>query len=121
MIETYLVAVVVGTAVETLAWAGRLWVYRRVINPVINVLVMFGVVMGALSLAVTTLGHLPVFLIGWAIGYGYEQLNFGVLDWWYFPADRFLLFKGRQACARSVGGLWGLVPLVVYQLDSTLF
>ena len=120
MPESYLVAVVVGIAAEVAARIGRFWLYRKPINPVINVIVVFGLVMGGLSLAVPALGHLTVFLLAWAIGYGYEQLNFTVLHWWDFPGDRFLIFEGRQACAISVGALWGLTPLIVHQLQALL-
>ena len=120
MFESYLIAVVVGIAAETAARAGRLWLYRKPINPVINVIVVFGLVMGGLSLAVPALGHLPVFLLAWAMGYGYEQLNFLVLHWWDFPGDRFLMFEGRQACAVAVGVLWGLTPLVVHRLSTLI-
>jgi hypothetical protein len=37
-----------GVVTEFTARMGRLWIYRRPINPVINVLVMFGPVMGGL-------------------------------------------------------------------------
>lgn len=120
MLESYLMAVVVGIAAELAARSGRLWLYRKPVNPVVNVIVVFGLVMGGLSLAVPALGHLPVFLLAWAIGYGYEQLNFAVLHWWDFPGDRFLIFEGRQACAISVGALWGLTPLIVHQLKAML-
>ena len=118
--ETYLLAILVGLLVEVAARAGRFWVYRKPIYPVINVIAVFGLVMGGFALAVPALGHWPVFLAAWAIGYGYEQLNFAVLQWWVFPGDRFLLFVGRQACAISVGALWGLVPLIVHLLHSLL-
>lgn len=120
MPESFLTAVVVGIVAETAARTGRLWLYRRPIYPVINVIVMFGLVMGGLSLAVPALGHLPIFLLAWTIGYGYEQLNFTVLHWWDFPGDRFLMFGGRQACAISVGALWGLTPLIVHRLQALL-
>jgi hypothetical protein len=120
VLESYLMAVVVGIAAELAARSGRLWLYRKPVNPVVNVIVVFGLVMGGLSLAVPVLGHMPVFLLAWAIGYGYEQLNFAVLQWWDFPGDRFLIFEGRQACAISVGALWGLTPLIVHQLKAML-
>ncbi|NOQ41064.1 MAG: hypothetical protein GQ563_00990, partial [Desulfuromusa sp.] len=86
----------------------------------INVLIMFGLVMGGLSLTVPSLGYLPVFIIATIIGYGYEQLNFSVLGWWDFPDDRFLAFKGKQACAISVGIAWGFVPLIIDFLRTLL-
>jgi hypothetical protein len=121
MLETYLCACLVGIATETTARMGRLWIYRRVIYPVTNILVMFGLVMGGLSLTIPALGYFPVLLLVAAIGYGYELLNFAVLEWWDFPRDRFLVFRGRQACALSVGALWGLVPLLTYYLRQLVF
>jgi len=121
MLETYLSACLVGLVTETIARTGRLWIYRKPINPVINILIMFGLVMGGLSLVVPTLGHGPVLLIAAAIGYGYEHFNFAVLGWWDFPGDRFLVFKGKQACALSVGVLWGLAPLITHHLSVLIF
>ena len=60
MLETYLSACLVGLLTETIARTGRLWIYRKPITPVINILIMFGLVMGGLSLVVPTLGHGPV-------------------------------------------------------------
>lgn len=114
MVETYLGACIVGIVMEVTARIGRLWLYRSPVYPVVNILIMFGLVMGGLSLSIATLGPVPVFLLAAAIGYGYEMLNFAVLKWWDFPGDRFLLFKGKQACAISVGLLWGLVPLITH-------
>ena len=120
MINTYLIAVLVGALAEIIARKARLWIYRKPINPVINVLIMFGLVMGGLSLTVPSLGYLPVFIIASIIGYIYEQLNFSVLGWWDFPDDRFLVFKGKQACAVSVGITWGFVPLIIDFLRTLL-
>ena len=121
MLETYLSACLVGLVIEIIARTARLWIYRKPINPVINILIMFGLVMGGLSLVVPTLGHGPVLLIAAAIGYGYEQFNFAVLGWWDFPGDRFLIFEGKQACALSVGVLWGLAPLITHHLSALIF
>jgi len=57
VIEGYLIAAAVGVAAEAGARTGRLWLYRNPLYPVINVLVMFGLVMGGLSLAVPGLGQ----------------------------------------------------------------
>jgi hypothetical protein len=121
MFEYYLIAVAIGIIAELSAKAGRFWLYRKPVYPVINVLVVFGVVNGLLlASAVPALGYLPVFLLGWVVGYAYEQLNFVLLSWWDFPDDRFLVFRGRQACAVSVGVLWGLVPVTVHGVGTLL-
>jgi hypothetical protein len=109
-LEALGIGVALGAGGEALARALRLWVYHRPVYPFVNVVGMFGGVMGGLSLLDPELGSAGLFAIGWAIGFGYEWLNFLVLDWWHFPGDRFLVFRGRGACAASVATLWGLVP-----------
>jgi hypothetical protein len=107
----WLVGLLMGVVGECVARAGRLWLYRRPLYPVVNVLGMFGVVMGSLSLLVPSLGAGGVFLLGLALGYGYEWWNLTRLDWWYFPNDRFLVFRGKPSCAVAVAALWGTVPV----------
>jgi hypothetical protein len=119
-LEALGIGVGLGAGAETLARALRLWVYRSPAHPVANVLVMFGVVMGGLSLLGPQLGSAGLFAIGWAVGFGYEWLNFLALDWWHFPGDRFLVFRGRMACAASVAALWGIVPVAIALLREAL-
>lgn len=114
MLETILCACFVGAVAETSARVFSLWRYPNPAYIAINIFCMFGLIMAGLSYLMIPLGWAPVFLIATAIGVGYEHLNFSVLNWWYFPNDRFLIFKGKQACALSVGALWGLVPIIVH-------
>ncbi len=120
MLAAWLVGVVIGTISEVTARALRFWLYRTPVYPVVNVVLMFGVVMGGLSLLVPRLGLPVVFLLGLAVGYGYEWLNFAALDWWHFPHDRFLAFRGKQGCALSVAVLWGTVPVLNHVLRHAL-
>jgi hypothetical protein len=110
------IGVGLGVASEALARALGLWVYRAPRYPVLNVLGMFGAVMGGLSLLGPELGIGGLFAIGWGVGFGYEWLNFLALGWWRFPDDRFLIFRGRGSCAASVATLWGLVPVADFLL-----
>lgn len=120
MVRALLLGMAVGVVVEIFAYAANLWNYHKTISPLINILVMFGLIMGALSLLLPALGAGRVFLLGLLIGYAYEWANFLILDWWVFPRDRFLVFRGRQGCAAAVAVTWGLVPLVVAQLAVRL-
>ena len=120
MLVAWLVGVVVGAVSEIAARAGRFWRYRNPIYPVVNVALMFGVVMGGLSLLVPALGLAVVFPLGMVVGYAYERLNFAALDWWHFPHDRFLAFRGQQGCAISVAVLWGAVPVLNHLLRHVL-
>ena len=120
MLEAWFVGVVVGAVSEITARALHLWRYRSPIYPAVNIVLMFGVVMGGLSLLVPPLGWGLVCFIGLAIGYAYEWVNFVVLDWWHFPGDRFLAFRGKQGCALSVAVLWGTVPVVNHVVRQAL-
>jgi hypothetical protein len=111
---------VIGALSEAVARTFGFWLYRNPVYPVVNVVLVFGLVMGGLSLLVPNLGLAVVFLLGLAVGYAYERLNFATLDWWYFPHDRFLAFRGKQGCAVSVAVLWGTVPVVNHLLRHAL-
>ena len=108
--DPYLLAFIttlfVGLLCELTARLGKLWIYRKPIYPVLNILLMFGIVMGALSLLIPRTGSLPV--------------NFSHLHWWDFPGDKFLFFSGQEACARSVAILWGITPLLSNAIQSYL-
>ncbi|PLW69859.1 hypothetical protein [Pseudohalioglobus lutimaris] len=102
-----------GIGAEAVARSARWWIYHKPSSPVINVLLMFGIVMGTLSAQVTQWGALQVTLIAFAIGYIYEIANFKWLCWWYFPDNKFLVFRGEQGCAISVACLWAAIPVSV--------
>ena len=106
-----LITASIGVFAEFTAYRFKFWIYRKPHYPVINVLFMFGLLMGVISLAVPVLGWAPIFIVATLIGYGYEKVNFSHLHWWDFPNDQFLFFKGKNACAWAVGCLWGAVPV----------
>jgi hypothetical protein len=111
-----LIAVAIGIAGETSAYIQRLWVYRRPLYPIVNVLVVFGLVMGSIASLAGHFGLAVVFGLGFGVGLVYELLNFAVLDWWYFPGDRLYALRGKMACAVGVSVGWGLVPAAVVVL-----
>ena len=116
----YLVAAALGVVAETVARTARFWIYRKPVYPVVNVLVMFGLVMGALAASASGWGLAAVTLIALLIGYAYEMANFRWLNWWYFPDDRFLVFRGQQACALAVACLWAMIPAAVHTILTTI-
>ena len=87
---------------------------------VLNVLLMFGLVMGTLAWAGGASGTAALFALGFGIGLLYEMLNFARLDWWYFPDDRLLGLRGKTACALGVSIAWGTVPVTVAWLARVL-
>ena len=117
----FLITAVMGVFAEIAAYSFKFWIYRKRRYPVINVLLMFGLLMGIISLAVPAMGWAPVFIVATLIGYGYEKINFSHLHWWDFPNDQFLVFKGKNACAWAVGCLWGAVPVGAYFISTLVY
>jgi len=113
MWATFLTALAIGVACETGAALGRFWVYRRPLYRVLNVVLVFGLVMGGIATLAGRLGLGGVFAAGFSIGLAYEALNLAWLDWWFFPDDRLLVLRGRPACAAGVAVAWGLVPVAI--------
>ena len=118
MLRVFVIAVAIGALSEAVARLARLWLYRRPIYPVLNVLVVFGAVMGGVAMLAPSLGLAGVFGLGFALGLAYEAANLAVLDWWTFPDDRLLFLRGKTACALGVSVSWGLVPVAVAMLGG---
>ncbi|MBI4515012.1 MAG: hypothetical protein HY699_04250 [Deltaproteobacteria bacterium] len=118
MLRWYVIALVIGVAGETNAYCQRLWVYRRPIYPVLNVLLMFGLVMGGLASMASQLGLATVFAIGFAVGVVYEIANLRWLHWWEFPGERLYFLRGHGPVVVAISLFWGGVPLLVAALES---
>ena len=120
MLTAFLSGVVIGSLAELVARTFGLWRYRKPIYPILNVLLVFGGVMAALSLQIPAYGWPLIVACAYVIGLAYELVDLHILDWWYFPDDRFLLFRGRLGCAMSVAVLWAGVPLFIYLLGMLI-
>lgn len=112
MTSAVLTAFVIGVVSEVSAYQQHLWVYRRPVYAVLNVVVMFAPVMGFIATLAASVGVLAAFAIGFAVGLLYEIVNFAYLDWWYFPGDRLYMLRGKRACALAVAVAWGVVPVI---------
>lgn len=111
MLRFVLIGIGIGAVSEGAAYAQRLWLYRSPIYPLLNVLVVFGLIMGALASRVGVWGLGPVFAAGAGVGLVYETLNLTVLDWWYFPGERLYGLRGHTAIVIAISLAWGTVPL----------
>ena len=120
VLMSIVIGATIGVFAEFIAHSFKFWIYRKPHYPAINVLFMFGLLMGLISLAVPTMGWASVFIMATLIGYGYEKINFSHLHWWDFPNDQFLFFKGKNACAWAVGFLWGSVPVGAYFVNTVI-
>ncbi len=108
-----LIGVAVGVAAEFVARVFKLWIYRQPQTPIINVLAMFGLIMGGIAGAVPRIGLLPAFGVAFAVGLVYEVANLQWLDWWYFPEEHLAFVHGHTAIVLVLSLLWGAVPVMI--------
>ena len=120
MLRFMLIGVFIGIATELGAWALGLWVYRQPQTPVLNVVVMFGVIMGGVASLVRVIGVLPAYGLGFAVGLIYEVLNLRVLKWWDFPGERLAFVRGHTAIILMLAVAWGVVPVVIANAQGAL-
>lgn len=114
-------AIIQGAATEALAAALGLWRYRHPGLAVANIVIMFGLVQGALIAgglyggvnATHPLAAVaPVmFMAGALVGLGYEGLNSFKLDAWTWSEHPLAGLKRPIDKAAAVGVLWGFVPV----------
>lgn len=112
MLACVLLGMIIGTVTEITARTARLWLYRRPYTPVVNVIGMFGLIMGGIA-AAGHLGTAATFGFGAAIGLAYELANLFILDWWYFPDERMAVVRGHTAIVLTLTLTWGVVPLMI--------
>lgn len=115
-----LIGMTVGVITEVCARLLRLWVYRQPQTPVLNVIVVFGLIMGAIAMLVPRHGLLVPFVIGAAVGVAYEVANLAVLKWWDFPDARLGFIRGHAAIVVVIGLAWGTVPLITAKVQASL-
>ena len=119
MARVFLISAGSGVAIEIAAAVLGLWRYRHPVLPVLNVLIMFGLVHGVLLAGLVGAQRplsamAPVlFMLGALVGLGYEAANHFSLKSWTF-GERPLLGVGRDLDkAVLVGVAWGATPVMV--------
>lgn len=111
---------VIGVATELTARTFRLWIYHQRQTPVLNVVIMFGLIMGGLASRTRPLGLPVVVGIAFGIGLLYEIANLRVLKWWYFPNERLAFIRGHAAIIGVLALLWGAVPLMIVGVQRVM-
>lgn len=119
LVRIFLIAMALGLLVETTAAVLGVWEYKGQIAPILNVVVMFGMVQGVLiSGHVAALAPVEniwplLFLLAVLSGMAYEALNHFVLKSWSWSRERFLTFNSHIRQTVGIGVLWGFMPLIV--------
>ncbi len=112
------VGIAVGIAAELSARRLRLWVYRRPVYPIINVIAVFGLVMGGLAALLPSVGTVPALVMAFAAGLAYEILNLRQLHWWDFPDARMAFIHGHTAIVLAVAVMWAFVPVLIATVNA---
>jgi len=100
-------------AVEGIAYIFKLWVYTSKKNFILHIILAVIIVFGGLSFIVSGLPWFIRYPIGVAVGLLYEYGNSSGLNLFYFPNNKFLIFKNKAFILILMGLLWGLYPLLV--------
>ena len=120
MLRYVVIGMVIGVATELVARTFRLWIYHQAQTPVLNVIIIFGLIMGGLTSRMRTLGLEPAVGIAFGVGLLYEIANLRMLKWWYFPNERLLFIRGHAAIVVVLALLWGLVPVLIVSAHAML-
>ncbi len=106
--------VLVGSVAEWTAYRLNLWRYRSPFFLGLNVLGMFGAVMGWAA-GNQLSWELKVSVAG-LIGTLYELLNIFALQAWSFPGQKLGPVRGGIAISLTLGLVWACVPVIIDSL-----
>lgn len=120
MLRCIVIGLGLGVIVEVAARLLNLWRYHHVQTPILNVIGMFGLVMGGLASLVPQLGVVGSAGAAFVAGLAYEILNLRVLRWWYFPDGRMGFIAGHTAIVLVLAALWGVTPLVIAEAAAAV-
>jgi len=115
------IGMAIGVVTELAARTFRLWIYNQRQTAVLNVIIMFGLIMGGLASRVRPpLGIEVVTGIAFGVGLLYEIANIRVLKWWYFPNERLAFIRGHAAIVVVLALLWAAVPAMILGVQRVM-
>ena len=120
MLRYVVIGIAIGIATELIARAFHLWVYHQRYTPALNVILVFGLIMGGLASRLRPLGLPAVVGTAFTIGVLYEIANLRVLKWWYFPNERLAFIRGHAAIVVVLALLWAAVPLMIVGVQRVI-
>ena len=121
MLRCVIIGIVIGAVAELGARWLKLWVYQRPHYPIVNVVAIFGIIMGSIAALVPSLGVVLAFVIAFGVGLLYEIVNLTHLHWWSFPGERVAFVHGHAAIVVAMALLWGFVPLLIAAVRAVAF
>lgn len=119
-LRTIVLGMVLGVVVEGLARLFRWWEFRRSSLLVVQIVLVYGLVMGGLASFVPRLGPFAIGLVAALVGLCSELLNVAFLHWWRFLDGRNDSSAGRLAVIVVLALGWGTVPPLLARADVAL-
>ena len=120
MLHYMVIGMAIGVVTELAARTFRLWIYNQRQTAVLNVIIVFGVIMGGLASRVRPLGIVVVVGSAFGIGLLYEIANIRLLKWWYFPDERLAFIRGHAAIVVLLALLWAAVPVTILGVQRVI-
>lgn len=100
-------------AMEAVAYTFKLWTYTSKKNFLIHIILAVMLVFGVLSYLVSGMHWYVRYPAGVIVGFLYEYGNASGLDLFYFPDNKFLIFRSKASILVVISLMWGLYPLIV--------
>ena len=100
-------------AMEAVAYTFKLWIYTSKKNFLIHIILAVMLVFGVLSYLVSGMHWYLRYPVGVIVGFLYEYGNASGLDMFYFPDNKFLIFRSKASVLVVISLMWGLYPLIV--------
>jgi hypothetical protein len=118
--QCILVGMAIGVIAELVARILHVWIFRHWSLALLNIVLLYGVVMGGLASLIRPLGVVGVFGTAVLIGSIGELANLQFLHFWKFPDGRSDGSGARAAMIVVISLLWGAVPLMVSEVQRGL-
>jgi hypothetical protein len=112
MLTYMLISLLLGAATEAAARLFKLWRYAQPQTALLNVVAVYGGIMGGIAGLAPRLGVWKACALAAGVGLAYEIANLRILHWWHFPGERLLFIRGHHAIVLVLAALWGVLPLV---------
>ena len=112
MLWYMLICLLLGVVTEAVARLFKLWRYVQPQTALLNIIAVFGFIMGGITGLVPHIGLWKACALAAGVGFAYEVVNLRFLHWWHFAGERLLFIRGHHAIVLVLAVLWGALPVV---------
>jgi len=120
MLRCIVISMIIGALTEATARLLKLWLYGQPQTAILNIVGVFGFIMGGIAGLVPQIGAGAAFGLAAVVGMLYEIANLRLLHWWHFPAERLLFIRGHHAIVLVLTMLWGVLPVLTATVNASM-